>query len=191
MIKLRVLLLATAATALAACGGEPAPQMDDALRNDLSLAATVRAMPGQQFVGPNELNPYGQMPPQGYAPYGYAPQGYPPQAYAPQGYYPQPAYQPVYAPAPAPRPAATVRRTSSAGRSTGSYGTASGPVYKSGRIIQKNTKRDAAIGAVAGAAIGVATSARDDRLKGGLIGAVAGAALGAVIGNNVDVKRTP
>ena len=186
MTKIRVLLLATAASALAACGNEPAPQMDDALRNDLSLAATVRTMPGQQFVGPAELNPYGQpMPQPGYAPYGYAPQGY-----APQGYYPQPAYQPVYAPAPAPRRTATVRRSS--GGSSGGYGTvASGPVYKSGQIIKKNTKRDAAIGAVAGAAIGVATSAKDDRLKGGLIGAVAGAALGAVIGNNVDVKRTP
>ena len=189
MTRMRVLLLAVSATALAACGREPAPQMDDALRNDLSLAATVR---GQQFVGPAELNPYGQMPQQGYAPYG-TPYGYAPQqAYAPQGYYPQPAYQPVYAPAPAPaqRRTATVRRSSGAS-SGGSYGTSSGPVYKSGQIIKKNTKRDAAIGAVAGAAIGVATSAKDDRVKGGLIGAVAGAALGAVIGNNVDVKRTP
>ena len=190
MTKIRALLLVTAASALAACGNEPAPQMDDALRNDLSLAATVRTMPGQQFVGPAELNPYGQpMPQQAYAPYGY-PQQY---GYAPQGYYPQPTYQPVYAPAPAPAPrrTATVRR-SSGGSTGGSYGTvASGPVYKSGQIIKKNTKRDAAIGAVAGAAIGVATSAKDDRLKGGLIGAVAGGVLGAVIGNNVDVKRTP
>lgn len=56
------------------------------------------------------------------------------------------------------------------------------------RVI-KNTKRDAAIGAAAGAIIGATTSR--DKVKGGLIGAAAGAILGGVIGNNVDVKRVP
>ena len=41
----------------------------------------------------------------------------------------------------------------------------------------------------AGAVIGAVTSR--DKFKGGLIGAAAGGILGAVIGNNVDVKRTP
>jgi uncharacterized protein YcfJ len=53
----------------------------------------------------------------------------------------------------------------------------------------KHTKRDAAIGAAAGAVIG-ATASRD-KIKGGLIGAAAGAILGGVIGNNVDVKKVP
>jgi uncharacterized membrane protein len=53
----------------------------------------------------------------------------------------------------------------------------------------KNTKRDAIIGAVAGAAIGAVTSG--DKLKGAVIGAAAGGIIGAVIGNNVDKKRVP
>jgi len=53
----------------------------------------------------------------------------------------------------------------------------------------KNTKRDAIIGGVAGAAIGAVTSR--DKLKGAVLGGVAGSVLGAVIGNNVDVKKIP
>ena len=50
--------------------------------------------------------------------------------------------------------------------------------------VVKHTKRDAAIGAVAGAAIGAATSR--NKVKGAIIGGAAGAILGGVIGNNVD-----
>jgi uncharacterized protein YcfJ len=55
--------------------------------------------------------------------------------------------------------------------------------------VVKNTKRDAAIGAGAGAIIGAATSR--DKVKGGLIGAAAGGLIGAIIGNNVDKKKVP
>ena len=57
-------------------------------------------------------------------------------------------------------------------------------------VVEKNTKRDAVIGAAAGAAIGGAATRS---VKGGVIGAAAGAILGGVIGNNVDVqkKRVP
>ena len=55
--------------------------------------------------------------------------------------------------------------------------------------VVKHTKRDAIIGAAAGAAIGAVTSS--DKLKGAVIGAAAGGLLGAVIGNNVDKKRVP
>jgi len=180
MPKIRYALLTVATLAATTACSERAstPAVDDALRNDLALASQVRAQAPQQYVGAAELGQYPPLP-QGYQPaYGYAPQ-----------YAPQPYYQPVYAPAPAPRTTA-VRRTS-----TRSSGSSSGTVYQAPApqrvIVQKNTKRDAAIGAVAGAAIGVAASGRSDRLKGGLIGAVAGATLGAVIGNNVDVKRIP
>ena len=54
--------------------------------------------------------------------------------------------------------------------------------------VVKNTKRDAIIGAAAGAALGAVIS-RD--VKGAVIGAAAGGLLGAVIGNNVDKKRVP
>jgi len=173
----RIALLTTSLLALGACSQQaPAPSVDDALRNDLALAATVRAPAPQQFVGPAELGQY----PAGY------PAGYAPQPYG-QAYAPQPQYV-VAAPAPAPRPAATVRRTAGASRSSGTVYQAPAPQRE--RVI-KNTKRDAAIGAVTGAAIGVAASSKKDRLKGGIIGAVAGGVLGGVIGNNVDVKRIP
>jgi hypothetical protein len=112
------------------------------------------------------------------------------------------------APAPAPvtsapaKPAATTtpHRTTSTTTHRASSGTSSG-TRSSGSSSAgttasaprtetvKNTKRDAAIGAGAGAIIGAATSR--DKLKGGVIGAAAGGILGAVIGNNVDVKKKP
>lgn len=76
---------------------------------------------------------------------------------------------------------APVRRTASS---------ASRVVYEPApQVVVKHTKRDAAIGAAAGAVIGAVASR--DKLKGGLIGAAAGAILGGVIGNNVDISRKP
>ena len=117
------------------------------------------------------------------------------QAYAPQqfvspleGGYAANGYAPQYAPGqPYAYPAAPVRSAARvARRSTGSIGTHSG-----GRRTVKHTKRDAAIGAMAGAAIGAVTSGRRDRLKGAVLGAAVGAVLGGVVGNNVDLKRIP
>src|SRR6476620_10529675 len=87
----------------------------------------------------------------------------------------------------------TVRRTSTARRSSSSGGTySSAPVYSAPAprqpVIEKHTKRDAAIGAGAGAVIGAVTS--KNKVKGAVIGGAAGAILGGVIGNNVDVKKT-
>lgn len=56
-----------------------------------------------------------------------------------------------------------------------------------GGTVVKHTKRDAAIGAAAGAVIGATTSR--NKVKGGVIGAAVGGILGAVIGNNVDKTR--
>ena len=55
--------------------------------------------------------------------------------------------------------------------------------------VEKNTNRDAAIGAGAGAILGAVTS--KNKVKGGVIGGIAGGILGGVIGNNVDKKRVP
>jgi YMGG-like Gly-zipper len=66
--------------------------------------------------------------------------------------------------------------------------TPTGTARQPSRVV-KNTKRDAAIGAAAGAVIGAVTSR--DKLKGAVIGAAAGGLLGAVLGNNVDKKRVP
>ncbi|MDB4907762.1 MAG: hypothetical protein JWO05_2546 [Gemmatimonadetes bacterium] len=161
--NLKKWVLVPVAIAAAACS-KSAPQ-DDALRNDLALAAQSQQYQPQQFVSPQEA-------------------GYAPQAGSQYGYA-QP--QRVYTAA---RPAATTRRASTA-RSTGS----SSGVYQGsgqgsqGTTVQKNTKRDAIIGGVTGAAIGAVTSR--DKMKGAVIGGVAGAILGGVLGNNVDVKRVP
>jgi hypothetical protein len=82
------------------------------------------------------------------------------------------------------RTTTTHRRTSSSGNSSSS---SSGTVASEPRTVtEKNTKRDAAIGAAAGAIIGGASS---HSVKGGIIGAAAGGILGGVIGNKVDIKK--
>jgi uncharacterized protein YcfJ len=167
----RYIVLPAAALALVACGGTESKQpaaMDASLSRDLALAASQPYGP-QQYVSPQELG-YAQQ---------YQP-GYQPQYGAPQGYQvAQPVRQPtqvVYRD----RPAATTRRTSSS----------SGTIYRAPSrepvIVQRNTKRDAVIGAAAGAVIGQAIG-KDT--KGTLIGAAAGAVLGGVIGHTVDEKR--
>ena len=74
----------------------------------------------------------------------------------------------------APAPTSTVRRRTSSSSSGGSTGRSSGNVEQR-TVTDKNTKRDAAIGAAAGAIIGATTSR--DKVKGG------------IIGNNVDIKK--
>ena len=146
----------------AACQSKEDPKLDDALSKDLALASQVQPYQPQQFVSPME-QAYGQNP----AAMQYAPQGYNP-------YY-QPAPQRVVY-----RTAPTARRSSSGG------GYSSGTVYRA-PTVQKHTKRDAAIGAAAGAIIGASTSR--DKVKGGLIGAAAGGILGGIIGHTVDVEK--
>ena len=147
---------------LGACRGNDS-RPDDALKNDLALAAQAQPYQAQQFVSPGE---------QVYGANGQ------PLAYTGAA----PVARPV-APAPVYRaPARRRSATRSSSRSSGTYYPAPAP-----RPTVKHTGRDAAIGAGAGAIIGAATSR--DKVKGGLIGAAAGGILGAVIGNNVDVQR--
>jgi hypothetical protein len=159
--SVKKMLVVPALVLAAACGRDQKP-MDDALKNDLSLASSMQPYQPQQFVSPME---------QGYTGYGYGQY-----AQQPNGYYPS-----------APQPVAQRRiYRAPAARSSGtaSTGTAAG-----GTQVVKNTKRDAIIGGVAGAAIGAVTTR--DKLKGAVLGGVAGSVLGAVIGNNVDVKKIP
>jgi outer membrane lipoprotein SlyB len=80
---------------------------------------------------------------------------------------------------------APVRRTTRSS-SGGTY--SSQPVYRAPAPVEvKHTKRDAAIGAGAGAIIGAVTSR--NKVKGAIIGGAAGAILGGVIGNNVDKTK--
>ncbi len=145
----------------AACGRNSSPAVDDALKNDLALASQAQPYNAQQVISPTEA--------------GYAAQ---PQ-HAPRA---TTARQPVYR--------APSRRTSTASRSSNSS-SSNGGYYPApvAAHTEKNTGRDAAIGAGAGAVIGAVSSR--DKIKGGLIGAAAGGILGAVIGNNVDVKKVP
>ena len=73
-------------------------------------------------------------------------------------------------------------------RSGGSSGS-SAAARQPATHIEKNTNRDAAIGAGAGAILGAVTS--KNKVKGGVIGGIAGGILGGVIGNNVDKKKVP
>jgi hypothetical protein len=86
-------------------------------------------------------------------------------------------------------PRTTVRRSTTTTRRSSSGGTySSAPVYSAPAPQEvKHTKRDAAIGAGAGAVIGAVTSR--DKVKGAIIGGAAGAILGGVIGNNVDKTK--
>ena len=163
------LLAVPALVFAAACGGDSEPRVDDALKSDLALAAAAQPYAPQQFVSPQEMGYMGQ---QGYAPM------------QPQPYYGGAYGQPVYQPAPQQvvyRQPAPVRRTSTSASTARRV--------PSGTVIQRNTKRDAVIGGVAGAAIGAVTSR--DKVKGAIIGGAAGAVLGGVIGHTVDVKRAP
>ncbi len=160
----RLMMVPVAAALLSACGDD---KLDDALRQDLSLAS--QAYMPQQYVSPLEAG-YAQGQGQYYQP----------------GYQQQPAYGYQQAVA---RTAPRVVRTQPVAVSrapAASQGSGEAPTQ-----VKKNTKRDAAIGAVAGAAIGAVTSGKKDRLKGAVLGAAAGAILGGVIGNNVDIKRIP
>lgn len=172
--KVWLLLPASAMViALGACGRGSQNAADDALKTDLSLASQAQAYQPQQFMSPTEQG-YGATP---YA----SPYGYPP-SNAPYGY-PQQiqtvARTPSY-----PAPSYPARRSSSGvSRSSGSSGTYSRQPAEPVR----NTKRDAVIGAAAGAVLGASTSR--DKMKGAILGAAAGGILGGIIGHTVDVKN--
>jgi len=167
MKNMRMVLLVPAALLAAACGRD-ASKTDDALKNDLALASQAQPYNAQQFTSPAEM---------GYAYNPYTGQFQPIPAAAAQ---PQTQLRMVSRPAP-------VRRTSTRS-SSGSSGTR--VIYQPAPAPAepiRHTKRDAAIGAAAGAVIGATTSR--DKLKGGLIGAAAGAVLGGIIGHTIDVQK--
>jgi hypothetical protein len=157
-----------AALALIGACSRSESKPDDALKNDLALAAQTQPYQAQQFVSPTEQ-----------------PNGATAQQYA-TGATAAPVMR-----SPAPVTRAPARRTSSSSRSSSSRSSSGGGYYPAPapapRPVVKHTTRDAAIGAGAGAVIGAVTSR--DKIKGGIIGAAAGGILGAVIGNNVDVQR--
>lgn len=177
----RVFTLLAATAVLAGCQREETPKLDDALKNDLSLASQMQPYQPQLYVSPQEQGyGYGAQP--GYYPQPQYPQGYP------QPYYPPQPQRVIYRPAPQPQvirraPTPVAQPASSSGPV---YGSAGG-VYGGEEQVVKNTKRDAIIGAAAGAAIGVASTR--NTLKGAIIGAAAGGLLGAVVGEKIDVRR--
>jgi outer membrane lipoprotein SlyB len=160
----KALILAPAFVIAAACSKDK--PVDPALNNDLSLAAQANANARLDSISAAErMNG----------------------TVGANGLRTGAATAPVAsAPAPVHRSTATTHRSSGTRSSSG--GTVASAPHT---VIKKNTKRDAAIGAAAGAIIGATTS--HDKVKGGIIGAAAGGILGGVIGNNVDIqkKRVP
>ena len=156
---IKVLFLAPAIMLAAACSKDkPA---DPSLSNDLSLAAQARSQTTLDSISSVERTNAAAAAASRTA---------------------------AVAPAPAPRHTSTARHrttSSSSGTSSRSSGTYS-PAPEQREVTVKNTKRDAAIGAAAGAIIGGASTRS---VKGGVIGAAAGAILGGVIGNNVDIQK--
>jgi uncharacterized protein YcfJ len=88
--------------------------------------------------------------------------------------------QTTRASAPARRPTSTASR--------GPIG-ATAPAPQGRVVVERNTARDAAIGAGAGAVIGAVAGGRNNRVKGAIIGGAAGAVVGGVIGHTVDKKE--
>ena len=164
MRKLGITLSLAGAALLGACSRSAGTPADDALKNDLALAAQVQPYAPQQFVSPGEQ----QLGANGL-----------PMQYSAATRAPAPVYR-----APA---RTTTRRTASSGSSRSSSAGTYYPAPAPAREPIRHTKRDAAIGAAAGAIIGATTSR--DKVKGGLIGAAAGGILGGIIGHTVDVQR--
>ena len=166
MKHIRALLIVSAATLAAACGRDSS-KTDDALKNDIALASQAQPYNAQQVTSPSELG-YVYNPNTG--------------RYEPVPKFTTPAPQPVQRVA----TRRTTTRRSTSRRSTGSTGTR--VVYDPAPAEPvRHTRRDAAIGAAAGAVIGATVSR--DKVKGGLIGAAAGAVLGGIVGHSVDVEK--
>jgi len=163
MKNYKLFLLVPAALLAAACGRDSS-KTDDALKNDLALASQAQPYNAQQFMSPSEMG------------YVYNP--------ATGQYQPVPRYQ-----TPAPQPVAQPVRTTTTRRASTARSSSSGSrvIYTQPAEPIRHTKRDAAIGAAAGAVIGATVSR--DKIKGGLIGAAAGAVLGGIVGHTVDVQR--
>jgi len=156
----KLLILPAAALAFACSKGDNQTAADSALNSDLSTAAASRPYTPLDSITAAER-----------AGTTVAPAALRSSAAAPRTVYRAP-----------------VRRTTT--RSSSSGGTySSAPVYSApapAPVVVKHTKRDAAIGAGAGAVIGAVTG---HGVKGAIIGGAAGAILGGVIGNNVDKTK--
>ena len=158
----KLLILPAAALAFACSKGDTKTAADSALNSDLSTAAASRPYTPLDSITAAER-----------AGTTVAPAALRSNTAAPRTVYRAPA-----------RRTTTTRRSSSGG----TYSSA--PVYSApapAPVIVKHTKRDAAIGAGAGAVIGAVTS--QNKVKGAIIGGAAGAILGGIIGNNVDKTK--
>jgi hypothetical protein len=161
MKSLRTLILVPALMVAAACGRDE-PAVDAALDSDLRLAG--QAAPGLDSISMMER---------------------------------QDAQSQLVTTAPRRTSAAPARRTTSSARRTSTARSSGSGVSSAGTgtaraprtVTVRNTKRDAAIGATAGAILGASTSR--NKVKGGLIGAAIGGLAGAVIGHNIDVQKRP
>src|ERR1700674_2612725 len=148
----KLLILPAAALAFACSKGDKTTAADSALNSDLSTAAASRPYTPLDSITAAER-----------AGTTTSPAALRSNAAAPQTVYRAP-----------------VRRTTTTRRSSSGGTYSSAPVYSAPAPVEvKHTKRDAAIGAGAGAVIGAVTS--KDKVKGAIIGGAPGATLGAII----------
>lgn len=180
MRVLKAVLTVSSVVGVAACGsGESARSLESDLAWLDSVSVAPAAPVQQQFATPVELTTVT------------APVG---------GFTPVTPVKPVVEEEkPAPASETRARRSSSSSRSSGSSagrrssggsGTyASAPARQPRIVTKRNTVRDAAIGAGAGAVVGAVAGGRRHRVRGALIGAGVGGAAGAIIGSTVDVQR--
>lgn len=164
---LKSALALSAFVTLAACGSEEtkAPSAEMALLADLQTELAMERADSQKVVSALELGKTAE---------------------------PEVKEAPVAAPqAAAPRQSTARRSTSSTAARSSSGSSSSGSVAsapaRQPRVVEvKNTKRDAVIGAAAGAAIGAVAGGSNNRVQGAIIGAAAGGIAGAVIGSTID-----
>ena len=166
MRKLKSVLALSAVVALAACGQEESKTAaaELAFLEDLQTELAMERADSQKVISAVELGKEAE----------------------PEAKAEEPAPAPAAAPArsTARRSSSTASRSTSRSSSSGSVATA--PVRQPRVVEVKNTKRDAAIGAVAGGVIGAVAGGSNNRVQGAVIGAAVGGITGAVIGSTID-----
>jgi len=181
MRVLKIALVLSALVGTAACGGEqPRPEMD---RADLSWLDTMdlRTPPAQAVASPLELGMV------------HAPRPDADSVAAEEKEEEKPVAKESRKSSTTKKATSTRRRSSgyasSGSRSGSSSGSYEAPAPRARVVTVRNTKRDAAIGAVTGAAVGAVAGGKRNRVKGALIGAAVGGAAGAIVGHTVDKQR--
>jgi hypothetical protein len=105
------------------------------------------------------------------------------------GLLPEPAFEEPAAEAPRPAARSAAPRAATQPRASSAPGPYSRPAPAPAPARRNTTKRDAAIGAGAGAVIGATVAGSGKRVRGAVVGGAAGAVIGGVIGHERSKPR--